>query len=111
MEKVVTLGGRSWNLPPTPLKYIKKLVPLLSRMSNIDIGKATEDQMNDFYEVAFIAVQSADPSIKREAFEDMPITMREVLASIPVLTEQAGLKWREGAPSGEAPAEVSTSTN
>jgi hypothetical protein len=109
----IRLGGCDWAVPELAAKQIMRLVPALGRLERLGRAKAggfetlTEEEIKWIYDVAFIALTRAYPDLARESFDDLPIRIDEIVAAMPVIARQAGLKRRsepesEAAPAGEA---------
>jgi hypothetical protein len=96
----VTLGGRTFGVPPLPLRLNKLAYPLCRKLSGAGLieriatsGGAldcTEDEMIDLAELAFLGAQAADKDIDRAAFEELPIKPTELLDAFFALRYQTG---------------------
>lgn len=97
----VRLAGRDWAIPDLAVKQIMRLVPALARLDELarEAGGpgvvASEEQIRRIYDVAYIALTRAYPELTREAFDDLPIRIDEIVAALPVIARQAGLEPRQ----------------
>jgi hypothetical protein len=106
----IRLGGADWAVPELAAKQIMRLVPALGRLEQLGRVKSggfetlTEDEIKWIYDVAFIALTRAYPDLIREAFDDLPITIDEIVTAIPTIARQAGLRRKTPNAPGAAPA-------
>ena len=106
----VTLGGKQWPVPKLAVKQNKIIDPLIlgflpvfaewtsdraSALSKIDGPK-----YNDLLNIAYVAIRKAS-DIKRDDFEELPITLPELIAAFGIIAQQTGIFQR--AEPGEAP--------
>lgn len=102
----ITLGEKTWFIPKLAMRQsreIRKLARALTGSGSdaSQTGQASEEQIEAMFEVCYIALTRANPELTKEAFEDLPIFQREVVAALPVIMRQAGFETEEV---GNAPA-------
>lgn len=115
----VSLGGKQWVIPQLAAKQNKiidplilSLLPIFSALTNGNraaIAGIDAVKYNDLLTIAFTAVTRATPNLKRDEFEDLPITLPELIAAFNVIAEQTGVFVR-AEPSGEAMAGENSQT-
>lgn len=106
----ITLGKKPWKVLELSTRQMIRIVPAMSRLDKIDFKIITEDQLETLYGIAFVAISRAQPQLTKDQFDDLPITVQEMMAALPVIARQAGLEIpKDGdATSGEAPAQTAT---
>lgn len=97
----ISLGGKEWPVPPLPWRVVKKLMPKMSKCAVIDTANLTDEKMEAIGDVMFLAVSAGTPELKRDDFENLAMSMREMINAIPIIAKQADLKLQEK-PAGEA---------
>ena len=107
----ITLGGRSFEIPPLAVKQnriidplIISLLPVFSNWSTdkASISKIEQKQYDDLLTIAYTAITRALPSFKKEEFEELPVTLPELIFAFTTIAQQTGV-FARGTP-GEAPA-------
>lgn len=104
----VALGGKEFAVPPFRFRDLVKYLPKLRRVGQIDFTKIEEPDLMLLGDVMFDAINRPDPdggtapSLTREQFDDLPITLKQIIAAIPAVLVQAGA---EPVKAGEAQAE------
>jgi len=101
---MVLLGGRDWPVPELAVRQIMRLVPLMGRLYKAGAASAgilDEEEIGWLYEIAYVALTRAHPDLSRQAFDEMPIRLHEIMSSLPVIARQAGLEFKEGGAAGE----------
>lgn len=103
----VTLGGKTWKIPPLAVRQNKLIDPLLldliqtfAQWQTDKIGamaSLSREKYESLLTACFIACTRAEPELKRQQFEDLPITLPEMIAAYPVIAQQTGL-FKEKAP-------------
>ncbi|MDE1914744.1 MAG: hypothetical protein KGJ57_17405 [Sphingomonadales bacterium] len=120
----IVLGGKTFSVPPLPLRISKVASPLLRRLSRpTDPGKpessfaarvlaangsvlAVEDAENaDLIEIAWLAASAADRTLTRDQFEDLPITGMDLINAFFAMRWQSGEWIAPEDAKGESPAQ------
>lgn len=106
----ITLGGRTFDVPPFVLRLNLKLYPLCRKLTNGEILErsvraggvleASEEEMADLADLAFQACRAGDPELTREAFDELAITPPELLDAFFTARYQTGA-WLP-VPAGDA---------
>lgn len=104
IEKI-KLGGREFEVPPLVARQLIPVVPALLRLRGLSPTIITEQDMKDLYEVCFLSAQRGTPSLTREEFFDnMQISVDDMVKALPSIVKQAGLVVATGDAVGEAQA-------
>lgn len=98
--KTITLGGKSFEVEPPPLKRLKRLVPAISALTVAvaNAGARLELTDADMQHVTTMLAAALDKPATE--VDDMPMGMDEISDAILVLAEVAGLT-----PKGQIPGE------
>src|SRR4051812_25632767 len=98
--RTLTLAGRTFTVPPLPLKATMVVYPICRRltiaglveraMANGGALEVDEAEMADIVELAFRCAQAAEPALTRDDFETLPITPPELLDAFLVARYQTG---------------------
>ena len=108
----ISLGGRKFDIPALAVKQnriidplIISLLPIFSTWSTdkTSIGKIGSEQYEALLTIAYTAITRALPAFKKEEFEDLPITLPELIFAFTTIAQQTGV-FARGAP-GEAKAD------
>lgn len=99
-EQKVILGGKEWVVPMLAVKYNKIIDPLILSllptfaMWQADKGAAlsslNEQKYNDLLTIAYTALKAGNP-IKQEEFEEMPVTLPELVTAFSIIAQQTGV--------------------
>jgi hypothetical protein len=89
----VKLGGKDFIIPVLVIKQLRELDWRIMRVSPalVDRAKLTQEARDDLFDIAYIALTQDDPSLTREAFDAMGITLPEVMNAVPVIAMQTGM--------------------
>lgn len=90
--KTIILAGEPRSVPALPLRLTVKAYPLCKKLANngyaeryVDAVKSggtievSDEELADLAEIAFYGASAADPSLTREAFDDLPVTPPELI--------------------------------
>jgi hypothetical protein len=106
--RTVRLAGRDFHVAPLSLRQILAIADHVPKLSGIDAGNLSGERLAPLAEVLWHGLRRAHPRLTREEFYDLPITIAELVAALPVVIEQAGGR-RVDAAAGE-PGAASAST-
>lgn len=111
--KYITLASRPWPVPLLSARQNKIIDPIIIRLLPLftewqqdkaqALARLGEQHYTDLQEIAFQAIRH-NSSLSRENFDELPISLPELIASINVIAEQTGLfaRGEEGdTPPGE----------
>lgn len=101
------LAGEKWPVPPLGIKQLRIVVPAMGMLGELRKGEGvSKTQMDAILNVVHTALTRAHPGFPVDEFDEMAITLPELLEAVPVIIEATGLKMdaKEGAKPGEAPA-------
>jgi hypothetical protein len=103
----ISLGGREFVLYDFPWRLLKKYLIDIREITKIDFGNFEEGDLDKIAGIMFQAVsipnqEGTSKPITREEFEELPISLKQMMSAIPSLLKQAGM---EPVKPGEAPAE------
>ena len=101
--RVVRLANRDFYVAPLPLREILAIADYVPKLSCITAESMSGERLLPLAEVLWHGLRRAHPGLTRDEFFDLPITVAELVAALPVVIEQAG--GRKVDPSvGELPA-------
>jgi len=99
----VRLAAREFYILPLSLRQILAIADYVPKLSGIGVDNLSGERLMPLCEVLWHGLRRGHPRLTREEFFDLPITIAELVAALPVVIEQAGGKRVETA-AGEAPA-------
>jgi hypothetical protein len=107
--RAVRLGGRDWLIAPLSLRQILAIADFVPKLSSLGADTLSGERLAPLAEVLWHALRRVYPRLTRDEFFDLPITIADLVAALPVVIEQAGgrfagadaAKASEGAPAGE----------
>jgi hypothetical protein len=104
--RAVRLGGRDWVVAPLSLRQILAIADFVPKLSGIGTDNLSGERLTPLAEVLWHGLRRGHPRLTRDEFFDLPITIAELVAALPVVIEQAGGKRvdADGAGQGSAPA-------
>jgi len=101
--RTVHLGGRDWSVAPLSLRQILAIADFVPKLSAVGTDNLSGERLAPLAEVLWHGLRRAHPRLTRDEFLDLPITVAELVAALPVVIEQAGGR-RAGAEDGAAAA-------
>ena len=99
----VRLAGRDFYVAPLSLRQILAIADYVPKLSGIGLENLSGERLSPLAEVLWHGLRRAHPELTRDEFFDLPITIAELVAALPVVIEQAGGKKVDAAV-GELPA-------
>ncbi len=105
--RAVRLGGCDFYIAPLSLRQILAIADYVPKLSGINAETMSGERLAPLAEVLWHGLRRAHPKLTRDEFFDLPITIAELVAALPVVIEQAGgrkVEAGEGAALGEATA-------
>jgi hypothetical protein len=110
----VRLGGREFTVAPLSLRQILAIADFVPKLSALGPEHLSGERIAPLAEVLWHGLRRAHPRLTRDEFFDLPITIAELVAALPVVIEQAGgrsVAAPGAASAGEAPpGEVSAAS-
>jgi hypothetical protein len=97
----VMLGGREFFVAPLSLRQILAIADHVPKLSGITAENLSGERLLPLAEVVWHGLRRAYPALTREEFFDLPVTIGELVAALPVVIEQAGGKRIEAENAGE----------
>ena len=88
--RTVYLGGREWLVAPLSLRQVLAIADFVPRLSAIGLETISSERLVPLAEVLWHGLRRAHPRLTRDEFFDLPITIAELVAALPVVIEQAG---------------------
>ncbi len=88
--RTVSLGGRDWIIAPLSLRQILAIADYVPKLSAIGADNLSGERIAPLAEVLWHGLRRAHPRLTRDEFFDLPITIAELVAALPVVIEQAG---------------------
>ena len=107
--RVVRLAGRDFHVAPLSLRQILAIADYVPKLSGITAENVSGERLTPIAEVVWQGLRRAHPKMTRDEFLDLPATLGELVAALPVVIEQAG-GAKASAPAGDQTA-ASGSTN
>src|SRR5262249_38786057 len=101
------LAGRDFHVAPLSLRQILAIADYVPKLSGIGVETMSGERLAPLAEVLWHGLRRAHPKLTRDEFFDLPITIAELVAALPVVIEQAGgrkMEAGERANPGEAAA-------
>jgi len=86
----VRLGGRDWLVAPLSLRQILAIADYVPKLSAIGTESLSGERLTPFAEVVWHGLRRAHPALTRDEFFDLPVTIADLVAALPVVIEQAG---------------------
>jgi hypothetical protein len=100
--RTVRLGGRDWLVAPLSLRQIIAIADFVPKLSAINADSLSGARLTPLAEVLWHGLRRAHPRLTRDEFLDLPITIAELVAALPVVIEQAGGRRIDATESAEA---------
>jgi hypothetical protein len=98
---MVAMGGQQWTVPPLTLGQLRRLMPKVQQLAEID-SQMGEKQIGILVEIVAAALQRNYPEISVEILENL-LDLGNAGAVLNAVLTGSGLRPRERLP-GEAPA-------
>jgi hypothetical protein len=95
--RAVRLAGRDFRVAPLSLRQILAIADYVPKLSAIGSDNMSGERLTPLAEVLWHGLRRAHPRLTREEFFDLPITIAELVAALPVVIEQAGGKRADAA--------------
>ena len=109
----ITLGWTQHLVPVMALRQNRLLQPIFHKIvakilnDGVSLTDLTDDDVGALADMCFIAASKGSPDLTRDALEDMPITVRELVDALLPVMQQSGLYT----PKDEAPGETQGETS
>jgi hypothetical protein len=103
--KQIILAGKSYLVAPLPLRQVLALADLLPKLSGIKPENLRGEMFDPVVDMVARGLKKAYPSVTTDDLLDLPITIAELLAAIPIVIAQAG-----GRPADAAAGEVAAAS-
>lgn len=97
----VRLAGHDFYVAPLSLRQILAIADYVPKLSAKAADDLSAERLAPLAEVLWHGLRRAHPKLTRDEFFDLPITIAELVAALPVVIEQAGGKKVDAA-AGEA---------
>ena len=111
----IKLAGKEWPVPLLAAKQNKIIDPLIMKLIPIfaawkeDKGRALSQVAEEQYEslqiICYTALKRANPQLTRDEFDDLPISLHEMIEAFPVIAEQTGLFVKQSSESAASQGE------
>jgi hypothetical protein len=106
--RMVRLAGREFCVAPLSLRQILAIADYVPKLAAIGPENLSGERLAPLAEVLWHGLRRAHPKLAREEFFDLPITVAELVAALPVVIEQAGGKKVDAAAGERVAASAST---
>lgn len=100
--RTVRLGGHDFHVAPLSLRQILAIADHVPKLSGIGMDNLSGERLAPLAEVLWHGLRRAHPRLTHDEFFDLPITIAELVAALPVVIEQAGGRKVDAV--GEIPA-------
>jgi hypothetical protein len=88
--RTVRLAGRDFYVAPLSLRQILAIADHVPKLSSIGLDTLSGERLLPLAEVLWHGLRRAHPGLTRDEFFDLPVTIAELVAALPVVIEQAG---------------------
>jgi hypothetical protein len=88
--RIVRLAGHDFYVAPLSLRQILAIADYVPKLSGIGVENLSGERLIPLAEVLWHGLRRAHPKLARDEFLDLPITIAELVAALPVVIEQAG---------------------
>ncbi len=96
--RVVRLAGRDFHVAPLSLRQILAIADHVPKLSGLTAENMSGERLAPLAEVLWHGLRRAHPRLTREEFFDLPVSLGELVAALPVVIEQAGGRKVDGPP-------------
>jgi hypothetical protein len=86
----VRLGGHEFQVAPLSLRQILAIADYVPKLAAVTVENINAERLMPAAEVVWNGLRRAHPALTRDEFFDLPITIAEMFAALPVVIEQAG---------------------
>jgi hypothetical protein len=86
----VRLGSQNFYVAPLSLRQILAIADHVPKLSGIGMDNLSGERLAPLAEVLWHGLRRAHPRLTHDEFFDLPITIAELVAALPVVIEQAG---------------------
>ena len=86
----VRLGGHEFQVAPLSLRQILAIADQVPKLAAITADNISAERLMPAAEVVWHGLRRAHPTLTRDEFFDLPITITEMFSALPVVIEQAG---------------------
>jgi hypothetical protein len=86
----VRLAGRDFYVAPLSLRQILAIADHVPKLSAVSADDISGERLTPLAEVLWHGLRRAHPRLTRDEFFDLPITIADLVAALPVVIEQAG---------------------
>ena len=106
--RVVRLANHDFHVAPLSLRQILAIADYVPKLSAIGVDNLSGERLAPLAEVLWHGLRRAHPKLTRDEFFDLPITIGELVAALPVVIEQAGGRKADAAAGEILAASAST---
>jgi hypothetical protein len=91
--KKITLAGVEYFIPALPIKVVRQVVPLATRLAKLRFApdEIAEDDINGLIKIVFLGIQFGKPDFKMDDLENMVIPFNEIQEAAQVILVQSGM--------------------
>jgi hypothetical protein len=106
--RTIRLAARDFYVAPLSLRQILAIADYVPKLSGIGVENLSGERLAPLAEVLWHGLRRAHPALTRDEFFDLPITIGELVAALPVVIEQAGGRKVDAAAGESQAASAST---
>lgn len=113
MKSKITLGGKSWTVPPLPWKICRVVEPVIVRdffAIHDPIADGDDNAVDRLVGAVFAALHHVDPDLAREDLDALAFGRSELSDALTAVAGACGMKMKS-AGAGDAKGELSTGTS
>ena len=88
--RTVRLAGRDFYVAPLSLRQILAIADYVPKLSGLSADTMSGERLMPIAEIVWHGLRRTYPTLTRDEFIDLPITVAELIAAVSVVIEQAG---------------------
>jgi hypothetical protein len=88
----IMLGGVEFFIAPLSIRQIMAIADQVPKVIGLSAANLSSERIAPLADVVWHGLRRVHPNLTREEFLDLPMTIAELLAALPVVIEQGGGK-------------------
>jgi hypothetical protein len=98
----IRLGGKEWPVPVFVWAEQKVLMPMMRRVAQVNWKEVTDADMEAAGKLLFTVLKIGTPSLTQDAFDLLPISVKQISANILAIAKQADMEiFNQGEPEAQ----------
>lgn len=99
----ITLGGKTFIVPPLCIDQLRLVVPAIRSMARTGTD-ITAESIDGLVTINYVAISLNYPDLSRDKFKAMRVGFTELMGNVAAIARACGLDWVEAKPKpGDAP--------